>query len=312
MRTNIIIAGIGAVGGYFGGHLAKHFHKNENVTINFFARGSHLKEIQNNGLKVIQGLHEFIAKPTVATNNPSEMGVADYIIIATKSFDLEAIVEQLKPCINRDTVILPLLNGVDSKERIQSILPDNIVLDGCVYIVSRLKQAGVVENIGNVQTLYFGIDNVVNERLLLLERLLKEANIEATLSQNISTILWEKFVFISPTATATSYFDKCIGELIADNRNLETTTALIEEVKQIAKAKRTVISDDITEKTVNRLRSLPFEATSSMHSDYRSNKATNELESLTGYVVSEGQKYNIETPLYLKAYAVLKDRNKKI
>jgi 2-dehydropantoate 2-reductase len=310
MKTNIIIAGIGAVGGYFGGLLAKHFHENEDVEINFFARGLHLEEIRNSGLKVIQGEHEFIATPTVATDNPSEMGVADFIIIATKSFDLETIVEQLKPCINRDTVILPLLNGVDSKERILSILPHNIVLDGCVYIVSRLKQAGVVENIGNIQTLYFGIDNVVNERLLLLESLLKEANIEATLSQNISTILWEKFVFISPTATATSYFDKCIGELIADNGNLEMATALIEEVKQIAKAKHAVIADDITEKTVNKLRSLPFEATSSMHSDYRSNKPANELESLTGYVVSEGQRYNLETPMYLKTYVALKGKNK--
>ncbi|MFM9946018.1 MAG: ketopantoate reductase family protein [Bacteroidia bacterium] len=309
IKTKIIIAGIGGVGGYFGGLLAKYFYDKENVEINFFARGTHLKEIQSHGLKVIKGDSEFITRPTLVTDNPSEMGIADFIIIATKSYDLEAMIHQLQPCINPDTIILPLLNGVDSRERIKNILPENIVLDGCVYIVSRLNQPGVIENKGNIQTLYFGLDNFVNERLFLLERLFKEANIEATLSKNISTILWEKFIFISPTASATSYFDTCIGELISDNEKLETLTALIEEVKQVAKAKQIVISEDITEKTLNKLKALPFEATSTMHSDFKNKKHKNELESLTGYVVSEGQKNNLETPIYIKTYAELRKKN---
>lgn len=308
-KTKIIIAGIGGVGGYFGGLLANHFHTNKNVEINFFARGGHLREIQNNGLKVIKGDSEFIAKPTLATDNPAEMGIADFIIVATKSYDLETIVQQLRPCINQDTIILPLLNGVDSRERIKHILPDNIVLDGCVYLVSRLKQVGVIENSGNIQKLYFGLDNFVNDRLSLLESLLKDANIEASLSENISTVIWEKFIFLSPTATATSFFDKCIGELIADNEKLTTTAALIEEVKQIAKAKQIVISDDITEKTLTKLKALPFEVTSSMHSDFQANKPTNELESITGYVINEGRKYNMETPIYMKTYAELKKKS---
>jgi 2-dehydropantoate 2-reductase len=138
---------------------------------------------------------------------------------------------------------------VDSKERINNILPDNIVLEGCAYIVSRLKQSGVIENSGNIQTLYFGLDKLIDKRLLLLESLFKEANIEAFLSDNISTIIWEKYIFISPTATATSYFDKCIGEVLADKDKLKTIGTLIEEVKQLAKAKDIIFSDDITEKT---------------------------------------------------------------
>ncbi len=308
-KTKIIIAGIGGVGGYFGGLLANHFYENENIEIHFFARGSHLKEIQNKGLKVIKGDSEFVAKPTLATDNPAEMGVADFIIVATKSYDIETIVQQLQPCINQDTIILTLSNGLDNKERLKYILPNNIVLDGCVYIVSRLKQAGVIKNIGNIQKLYFGLDNYVNNRLSLLESLLKDANIEASLSENISSVIWEKFIFLSPTATATSYFDTCIGELIADNEKLKTTIALIEELKQIAKAKQIVISDNITEKTLAKLKALPFEATSSMHSDFQANRLTNELESLTGYVINEGRKYNLETPTYMKTYAELQKKS---
>jgi 2-dehydropantoate 2-reductase len=309
MKTNIIIAGIGGVGGYFGGLLAKHFYDNENVEINFVARGEHLKEIQTNGLKVIKGDTEFIARPTLATDNPSEIGIADFIIITTKSYDLEAVIQQLKPCINQDTIILPLLNGVDSKERIKNMLPDNIVLDGCVYLVSRLKQAGVVENSGNIQTLYFGLDNFTNDRIFLLERLFKEANIEAFLSNSISTVLWEKFIFISPTATATSYFNNSIGEVVADKEKLSIVDALIEEVKQVAKAKGIIVSGDITEKTLNKLKAMPFAATSSMHSDFKNNKPDNELQALTGYVLNEGRKYTIETPTYLTAYSELEKKS---
>jgi 2-dehydropantoate 2-reductase len=84
-KTKIIIAGIGGVGGYFGGLLANHFYNNENVEISFVARGEHLKEIQKNGLKVIKGENEFIAKPHIATDNPAEIGIANFIIITTKS-----------------------------------------------------------------------------------------------------------------------------------------------------------------------------------------------------------------------------------
>lgn len=308
-KTKIIIAGIGGVGGYFGGLLAHHFYDNEKVEINFVARGKHLREIQVNGLKVIKGKSEFIAKPTLATDNPTEIGISDFIIITTKSYDLEAVVEQLRPCINKDTIILPLLNGVDSKERIKEIFPDNIVLDGCAYIVSRLTQAGVIENSGNIQTLYFGLDNLVNERLLLLENLLKEANIEAFRSVNISTIIWEKFIFVSPTATATSYFDMCIGELIGDNEKLRIITRLIEEVKLIAKAKNISISDDIIDKTVHKLKALPFETTSSMHADFKNNKPSNELESLTEYVIKEARKLNLATPTYVEMYVELKNKS---
>jgi 2-dehydropantoate 2-reductase len=308
-KTKIIIAGIGGVGGYFGGLLANHFYDNENVEISFVARGAHLKEIQKNGLKVIKGENEFIAKPYIATDNTSEIGIVDFIVIATKSYDLETIIKQLLPCINQDTIILPLLNGVDSKERIKNILPDNIVLEGCAYIVSRLKQFGVIENSGNIQTLYFGLDNIVNDKFILLENLFKVANIEAYQSKNISSIIWEKFIFISPTATATSYFDKCIGDVLSNKEHFETIMKLIEEVKQIAKAKQIVVSEDITEKTVKKLKALPFETTSSMHSDFKNKKSNTELQSLTGFVLSEGMKYNIDTPIYKKIHSELKKKS---
>ena len=305
-KTKIVVVGIGGVGGYYGGLLAKKYSDSKDVEIIFVARGEHLKQIQAKGLKVITGKDEFIAVPTLATDNANEIGIADYILMCTKSYDLEATIEQIKPCIDENTFLLPLLNGVDGNERIKNILPNTTILSGCVYIVSRLKEAGVVENSGNIQSLYFGIDNIINDRLLLLEKLFKDANIDTKLSDKISSIVWKKFIFISSSATATSYFDSSFGKLVSETK--ETIVQLIEEVKAIALAKGICLDEEITTKTLNQIKALPYETTSSMHSDFKNLKSNTEVESLTGYIVKTGKQLNIPTPTFNKAYKKLTNK----
>ncbi|HEY1045919.1 MAG TPA: 2-dehydropantoate 2-reductase [Bacteroidia bacterium] len=305
-KTNILIAGIGGVGGYFGGMLAKQYANDPSIEINFFARGEHLRTIQSNGLMVLNGNDDFRAYPHVATDDATEIGKVDYLIISTKAYDLMGVLGQLKACIRPETVILPLLNGVDSKEKIKALFPNNLVLDGCVYIVARLKGYGMVENIGNVSKLFFGSVDSNDERLNKLESILLGAGIDAKLSTEIMSIIWEKFVFISPTASATSYFDRSIGEVISHQDSLETIEALIREVMALAKAKGIELPANVFERTMNRLKTLPFENTSSMHSDYKNHKPQTELNTLTGYVIDEGKKYNIETTVYEKVFNGLK------
>lgn len=302
-KIKIVIVGIGGVGGYFGGLLAQKYQNSDEVAIFFVARGEHLKQIRKNGLKVVTGSGEFIAKPALATDNANDIGIADFIIFCTKSYDLEASIEQLKPCIGNKTNLLPLLNGVDATQRIKKCLPNAIVLQACVYIVSEIKKVGVVENMGNIQTLYFGVEQEINDQFFLFEKLLKDAHIEATCSSNILSIIWEKFIFISPTATATAYFDTCIGELLKENQDV--VLKLIDEVKQIAIAKGIKIDQKIAEKTLNKLKKLPYETTTSMHRDYKNLKPQTEIMSLTGFVVREGQKLKIETPVYKTMYEKL-------
>lgn len=306
--TRIIVAGIGGVGGYFGGLLAKNYYGHDSISVNFLAKGVHLEEIQKNGLKVITTHNEFVARPNVASDKPEILGVADLIIVATKSYDLENVIQQLQPCITQHTIILPLLNGVNNKAIIKGFLPYNIVLDGCVYIVSRLKQAGVVENMGNIQTLYFGLESQDDNRFLLFENIFKQANIEANYSQNISSIIWEKFIFLSPIANATSYFDVTIGELMADPKKQNLIADLINEIIEVAKTKKILIAENIVEKTWNKLKALPFDATSSMHTDFRSKRPNTELESLSGYVIQEAQQNKLRVPTYELVYETLRKK----
>jgi len=304
-KIKVIIAGIGGVGGYFGGLLAKKYRNSHEVEIDFIARGEHLKQIQTNGLKVIAGNKTFNAVPEIATDHPAEIAVADYIIICTKSYDLETMLEQLSPCIDKNTIVLPLLNGLEGAEITKAKLPGITISDGCVYIISRLKEPGVVENTGNIQKLNFGIENTMNPKLLMLEKLFIDAGIEATFTKNIIATVWEKFLYISPVATATSYFDNSIGEILADNYKREFLYELIDEIAEIAFVKEVITDDEITLKIRDKLKLFPYESSSSMHNDYKNHKLQTEVETLTGYVVREGFKMGIATLNFGKAYMAL-------
>lgn len=309
MSTKIAVVGIGGVGGYYGGLLAKTYETNPDIDICFVARGAHLKAIQEKGLKVITESGEFVAQPRIASEYAAELGVVDYVIISTKSYDLESTIEQLKPCIGPNTIILPLLNGVDISERIERILPQNEVWEGCVYIVGRLNEPGVVESSGGIHDLFFGVRNSNSAQLEWMEKTMLDAGIKAQLSQDIGMIIWRKFIFISTTATLTSYFNVGFRDLLTDDIRKETTFKILNEVTALSKADGITFDFDIVESTIKHIERLPFETTSSMHSDYQAGKNT-ELETLTNIVIQLGKKLQVPTPTYAKVYQEMLLRSK--
>ncbi len=309
MNTKIIFAGIGGVGGYFGGMAAKRYAEDTNVSVYFIARGENLRQIRESGLCVTKGEQTFTAQPKLTTDKPEEIGTADFIVVCTKSYGLNTIVEQLKPCIGKQTVIVPLLNGADITERIKALLPDTTVWQGCVYIVSSLSVPGKVETTGNVQSLFFGSDGIEDERLPRFEMLLKDAGIDAHYSRNIKRIVWEKFIFISTTATLTCYYDSDFSNIIGDEAKREMLLDLIDEAETVARAADAGVEKDMKSDIVGRLKMLPAGATSSMHRDFRARKNT-ELSSLTGTIVRLSKEYGISTPRYDTVYSALREKTK--
>ncbi len=309
MNTKIVIVGLGGVGGYYGGLLAKKYIDDKSIEIYFVARGEHLKKVKENGLTLITETGTFIVQPTLVTDNVLEIGIADYVIMTTKSYDLDTTIVQIKPCVGPNTVILPLLNGIDNSIRIRAMLPGIEVWNGCVYIVARLNKPGVVESSGNVHKFKFGFENKTTNKLLSFETLLKNAGIDATFHTDILTTIWTKFFFISSTASLTSYFNVSFGALLTDEVRKSTLIQLLEELLLVANAEGAEIEHTIINKVIHQLEKLPFETTASMHSDFISQRNT-ELHTLTGIVVELGQKHGIQTPIYQKVYAELNMRMK--
>ena len=307
-RTNIIIAGIGAVGGFFGGKLAAHYASSQEVAISFLARGENEKVIRKIGLKLETTKGNLLAHPEKVSHKPEDLGLADYILCCTKSYDLEQTIEQLKPCIDPNTVILPLLNGVDTYERIKKMLPENEVWDGCVYIVSRLAEPGLIRETGNITLLDFGARNGSPEKLQHFGQICQQAEVEARHARNILDTIWKKYSFIATVASLTSYLGSSIGEILSREKSRKLLLSLLEELRAVATAHGIKLPENIAQKNIDIMASLPYETTSSMHTDYLNGKNT-EVESITGYIVRLGKELGVPTPTFDRVYADLKERS---
>ena len=297
MRTRIGILGMGGVGGYFGGLLAKAYFESDTIEIVFIARGETQKIIAKNGLKITTEEKESIVFPTVVSNDPVIIGKLDFLICATKTYDIEESLLTIKKCITKNTVILPLYNGVDAPERISALFPENEVLQGCVYIVSMIVSPGVIRKVGPFEKLFFGSATAPLTVLNKLQSILENAKMESYLVENIEETVWEKFIFISALASATSYLNQNIGEILESQSSRSVYVALLNEITMIAAVKGLSLPADIVMQTILKLEKTPHDATSSMHRDLMAGREI-ELASLTKFVVNEGAKYEIETPTY--------------
>jgi 2-dehydropantoate 2-reductase len=303
-KTKIALLGMGGVGGYFGGVLARHCEKSITLEIIFIARGDNKAVIKRSGLNLQTPEESFVAHPKLTSSDPSEIGTVDYLICCTKTYDLEQSIRQYLPCITNETVLLSLLNGVEGAAIIKQICPENEVLDGGAYIISNLVAPGMIKTTSKFAKLFFGSPAGKTSRQVILAKILMKAGIDASLSKDITLKLWEKFLLISTMATLTSFLNVSIGEILADNKNMGLLLLLINELKTIAEAKGIHFPNDIIHQTLTIMREMPFEATSSLQRDFQNGKLT-EVDALVGYVVRAGKQLRIPTPLYEQMYEKL-------
>ncbi len=307
MPVKIVIAGLGGVGGYYGGLLSRfsEAHPGE-LEVSFIARGEHLKEVKEKGLTVIAEKERFTTQPHIATDRPEEIGPSDFVILATKSYDLDEVAEQIRPLVGPSTRILPLLNGIDIVERLRSFFPENEVWYGCAYIIARLNEPGVVESSGNVHYLHFGHEKHTSPELLYMEELFLKAGIEATLKEEAIRAIWRKFFFISTTAALTTYLNTGFKELVDNPEYKEMYLQLMEELMKLSDVEKAGLLPTLADDMLRYCGSLPAGTTSSMNSDYRAGRRI-ELETLIGVVVRMAQKHELSAPLYTKIYEVFKN-----
>jgi len=295
-KFRIAVIGLGGVGGYLGAKLAAKNAGSADTEIIFIARGDNAAAIRSNGIKLITPQGEETAYPALVTNQAETLGLVDLIICCVKSYDLESSLAAFKDCVTDNTTIISFLNGLDAAEIIEKTLPDVHVLEGCAYIISRLIEPGVIKESGNPPQFNFGAGDE-KENAEKIAAIFKAADIDAQVSDNIALTLWEKFLFISPFATIMSCYDVCLGDILKNKDYKQTLIALMEELKTIGEAKGIVFPENIIQKFLDRMAGLPYESTTSMHTDFKNGKKT-ELSSLTVYVIRLGKELGIPTPYY--------------
>jgi len=304
----IAVMGIGGVGGYYGGLLARRYARDKETEIIFIARGEHLKAIQANGLRVQSATHgDFTVRPTLAIDDPSRYGPFDIVLLCVKGYSLPESMKLLVPTIGEDTIVISLLNGVDNVERLESLLPMGRIWHGCVYIASQLTEPGVCRQTGGSCKMFFGSETKDEPDGEEIETLFREADIDAEYRGDIKNLAREKYLFVSPLGNATTFRDTTIGGILEDREGMALMGTLLDELLALAAAHDVHFPAGIKEATIDKAQDFPYEAKTSYQRDFEQGKKT-EIETFAGFIVDESRRLGLVGPRHEEVYAALKTR----
>jgi 2-dehydropantoate 2-reductase len=297
----IAVVGAGGVGGGFGAALAK-----AGADVFFIARGTHLAAMKSQGLKVQGDRGETHLVPTRATDDPDDIGQVDIVLFCVKLWDVESAGYHIKPLIGPDTAVIPLQNGIDAAERLIPILGSNAVMGGVAQISASIVGPGLIRQVGTFMRMIFGeLDGTVSRRAEAFLALCSKAGFDATLSEQILTELWMKFILLASNASITALTRQPIGKLRDDSDLRLMFTAAYREAIDVGRARGVALPADALENVMNFTSRAPSSMKASMAIDLeRGNRL--ELPWLGGKLVDLGLKLGVPTPTHSVMYAMLK------
>jgi 2-dehydropantoate 2-reductase len=297
----IAVVGAGGVGGGFGAALAK-----AGADVTFIARGAHLAAMKREGLKVLSPRGDTHLTPTHATDNPADIGPVDVVLFCVKLWDVESAGEAIRPLVGATTAVIPLQNGIDAPDRLIPILGTNAVMGGVAQISASIVAPGVIQQVGTFMRVVFGeLDGMRSRRAEDFLALCHKAGFDATLSEQIVTELWMKFILLATNAGITAATRQPIGRLRDDPDIAPVMTAAFEEVIAIARARGVPLPAEALAKVLDFVGHAPPAMKASMALDLeRGNRL--ELPWLGGKVVELGRQLGVATPIHGMMYAVLK------
>jgi 2-dehydropantoate 2-reductase len=302
----VCIYGTGGVGGYFGGRIAEAFQqdKSDKREIYFIARGKHLEALQRNGITVKTPERIIKSIPTKAAQYFHEIPDPDLILLCTKSYDLKAAVKDIKTKTKENTVIIPLLNGIDIYERIRTDLESGMVLPSCVYLGTHIETPGIISQSGGNGIILSGKDpqfplyTAENVR-----QFFKELGIGFEWNDSPYPAIWEKFIFIAAFGLVTASSGAVLGEVVKKKELNEAARGIIREIVTIAGKKNVKLPEDIVERSMKKAGNFPYETRTSFQRDVESWPKPNEGDLFGAAILREGVKFGIPTPFTEKTYS---------
>ncbi len=298
----VCMAGIGGVGGFYGGLLAS----SGAAEVSFLARGEHLAAIRRRGLRLDTAAWEgrpLTCRPRLATDRLEEIGKVDLFLVAVKGYDLDALAGSLAPQVGEQTIIVPLLNGVDIAERLRRRIPTGLILPACVYIGSRIEAPGHVIQFGGKGLLIFGPDPLRSDfDSRPLCDLFERAGIVFQWQDDAAAAIWTKYVFIAAFGLVSAWSAKTLGEIRADGELNDLTGAMMAEIIALARAREIALPADILAVSLRKADDFPPQTTTSYQRDVAGGKGADEGDLFGGTILRLGGESGIPVPVTRRLY----------
>src|ERR1700761_6945856 len=317
----ICIYGAGAIGGYLGVQLAL-----AGADVSLVARGAHLAAMRANGLKLLIGDEERVVHPR-CTDNPSELGPQDFVIICLKAHSITGAIDAMKPLMGPQTRLVTAVNGIpywyfykhggayegSTLESIdpggrqwRELGPERAI--GCiVYPATEIEAPGVVRHVYGNQFPLGEPSGEMSDDIRRLSALFPAAGLKAPVLDRIRDEMWLKLwgnVCLNPISALTH---ATLDVICSDPDTRALSKAIMLETQGIAESFGVRFRVDV-ERRIEGARKVGAHKTSMLQDLERGRPM--EIDPLVTVVQEMGRLTGIATPALDAVLALVAQRGK--
>ncbi|MCX5826438.1 MAG: 2-dehydropantoate 2-reductase [Deltaproteobacteria bacterium] len=284
----IHIIGAGAVGAAY----ASIFYDMDPSCVSFIADGERCERLRREGV-IVNGK----TYPIPVLNSKESFPAADLLIVTVKHHHLDQAIEEMKSGVGKNTIIISLMNGIDSEERIGAIYGAEKILYATVVGIDALREGNNV--IYTTQgKIFFGEKRnpVLSDRVRRVRDIFNSAGIIHEIPADMIRILWWKFMINVGINQASAALKGPYGVFQTSVEAQSLMEASMREVIALAQKLAIDLSDQDIEKWYAVLASLSPTGKTSMLQDVEAGRKT-EVEMLAGKITELGRKHGVPTPV---------------
>lgn len=290
MKT--VILGAGAMGSVIGGTLAR---AGNDVVLVDVAKEI-VDAIEQGGLIIEDKAGQKSTVRLKATNDPSQVGVADLLIVFVKCYHTETAVRQAAPMMGPNTIVLSLQNGWGNAVQISKLTGPERLLVGVSYHSAVLLGPGHVLHAGQGPTYLGELDGTVSPRVAAITRLFGSAGISIIPSANVLVEIWSKLALNAVTLPTSASIRISADNLLRTSEMGRLMQELLTEVVAVARAHKIPLNfDERWDAIRNLLNKLAPNTKGSMLQDVERRRQT-EIDVINGAIVEAGARLGIPTP----------------
>jgi 2-dehydropantoate 2-reductase len=300
----VAVVGAGAVGGYFGGMLAR-----AGAHVTLIGRPSHVDVWKRDGL-VIDGIHVQERIPVEASTDVAASADAELVLFTVKSPDTEETARQLARHVRSDALIVSLQNGVDNVERIRNAAALDPIA-AVVYVASSMTAPGRVKHSGRGDLVIGDFPGRLgparDEAIGYVSNWFETAGVPCRMSRHIDADLWTKLIVNAALNAISAVAQVPYGAVVATPESRETIRHIVNECMAVARADGVPMPDMDYLEMVLRFAQDNGHVYSSTARDLARGART-EIDALNGFVVRRGDSGGVPTPANQSLVAMVKLR----
>jgi 2-dehydropantoate 2-reductase len=294
----IAVVGAGAVGGYFGGLLAR-----AGAPVTMIGRPAFVEAVAKNGL-FLDTLHFQESVRVAASTEVEAVRGAEIVLFCVKTTDNASTARAIAPLLGPGALVLSMQNGVDNVEQIRAAAAIN-ALPAVVYVAASVPEPGRVKHAGRGD-LVIGPRSEKTERIA---EIFSRASVPCRISENIQGELWTKLVWNCALNAVSALGHAKYGNIAASADAWKVVETAVYEVLAVARAAN-IHPPGLEDPKAALAGALKIatqmaEALSSTAQDMNRGRRT-EIDSLNGYVSRRGAELGVPTPVNHALYALVK------